>query len=111
METDYAVVAAQLVLQDRETTLTFMGCPTFAVILKVLDHHFLYFADGGPDELFYTGSTLNLHLSFASFFVVVLGLNAKFDAALDVRALELYFIELFHNYPIALLKDTVNAQS
>lgn len=70
----------------------------------------MYFADGGPDELFHTGCTLNLHLSFASFFVVVLGLNAKFNAALDVRALELNFIELLHNYPIALLNDTVTAQ-
>jgi hypothetical protein len=111
IETDDAVVAAQLVLEDSSTALTFMGCPTFAVLLKVLGHHFLYFADGGPDELFHTGGTLNLHLSFAGFFVVVLGLNAKFDAALDVRALELYFIELLHNYPIAFLKDTVTSQS
>ena len=71
----------------------------------------MYFADGGPDELLHTGCTLNLHLSFASFFVVVLGLNAEFNAALNVRALELNFIELLHNYPIALLKDTVTAQS
>ena len=61
--------------------------------------------------MFHTGGTLNLHLSFASFFVVVLGLNAEFNAALNVRALELNFIELLHNYPIALLKDTVTAQS
>ena len=110
METHNAVVATQLVLEDSSTALTFMGCPSFAVLLQVFHYHFLDFTDWGPDELFHTGGTLNLHLSFASFFVVVLGINAKFDATLNVRALKLYFIKLLNNDPIALLKDTVTAQ-
>ena len=110
MKIDDAIVAAQLALKDSSTALTFIGCPALAVLLKVLHHHFLDFVDWGSDEVFHTGSTLDLYFSFACFFVVVLRLNTKFNTALDVRATELYFIELFYNYSIAFLKDTVAAQ-
>jgi hypothetical protein len=105
------VVATHLFLENSSTTLALVGCSSFAVLLQVIHYHFLNFANWSPNELLHTGGTLNLNLSFAVFFVVVLGLNAKFDATINVRALELYFIELLNNDPIALLKDTVTPQS